>query len=72
MGEARQIRICRWLLMDALRHASGVAARLSEATEGTDAMMLFEDARKAIEAFAQEHPAMVALSNAAVEPRDGR
>lgn len=60
------MRHSRWLLMDSLRHASSVAARLSEMTEGTDAMALFDEARRAISAFADEHPAMKAIAAAAV------
>ena len=64
--DARQVRMLRWVLMDALRHASGVASRLAEMTEGTDATAMFHDARKAIVEFSDEHPAMKALASAAV------
>jgi hypothetical protein len=61
-----RVRMLRWMLMDALRHASGVAARCQEATEGNGETLLFEDARRAIVQFADSHPAMRALSEASV------
>lgn len=55
--------------MDALRHAEGIAARCAEATEGTDAVFVFEGARKAISNFSHKDSAMVALASAAVRER---
>ena len=61
------LRSLRWLLVDAVTHASHVAARASEATEGTEEMILFDAARKAISDFCAEHPAMKALTRAALK-----
>lgn len=55
-----------WMLYDALRDASGIAARSQEAAAGTDAALLFEEARKAIVEFTDNHPAMRALADAAI------
>jgi len=50
------------ILNDAIDHAIGVAMRAQEATEGTPATLLFNDARKALHDFKQSSPAMVALA----------
>ena len=64
--ERGPLRFQRWLLLDALTHAMNVAARLQDATEGTDATFLFNAARVAIRSFSDDHPAMKALAAAAV------
>lgn len=65
-ADQRQLQHLRWMLMDALSHAAGLAARAQEATEGTDATLLFNDVRQAIADFRMDNPAMVALASAAV------
>ena len=65
----QQVRMLRWMLMDALRHAEAIATRCTEASEGTDEMFLFDAARKAIGDFCEKDEAMKALSRAAVSDR---
>lgn len=65
--EAR-VRILRRVLQDALRHAADVAMTAQEATEQSEATLLFNDARLAIQEL-QEHPAMKALASFAVRDR---
>jgi hypothetical protein len=55
----------RWILIHSLHHARDVAARASEGTEGTDATFLFENIRRAISEFTDNHPAMLALAREA-------
>lgn len=62
----RQLKHQRWLLVDALTYAMGVAARLQEATEGTPDTLLFDAARAAIGQLRDDHPAMKALTIASV------
>jgi hypothetical protein len=59
------VRTLRGMVTDALNHASDVAMRAQEATEGAEATMAFDEVRRAIHDFKANHPAMIAL-NAAV------
>ena len=61
------IRQYRWILLDALSHAGSIAVRAQEATEGSATTLLFEDARKAIADFRENHPAMKALATASLK-----
>ena len=63
----RRLMAQRWLLVDALTHAMLVAARLQEANDGHANTLLFEDARKAIGELRDNHPAMTALTTAAMK-----
>ena len=65
-ADQRQLQHLRWMVLDALNHASGLAARAQEATEDTDATLLFDKVRQAIADFRAENPAMQALASAAV------
>lgn len=56
------IRHYHAILNDALNHAIGVALRAQEATEGTQATLLFNDIRKALHDFKDSSPAMNALT----------
>ena len=65
-ADDRIIRTFRAALIDALDHARNIAARGSEATEGTPDIFLFEAVRTAIANFTSDDPAMKALASAAV------
>ena len=68
--DSRVFRFQRWLLLDALTHAMNMAARLQDATEGTDDTFLFNEARVAIRSFCDDHPAMKALAAVAIRGRE--
>ena len=59
-ADQRQLQHLRWMVLDALNHASGLAARAQEAT------VLFDKVRQAIADFRTENPTMQALASAAV------
>jgi hypothetical protein len=62
-----EIRHLRWMLVDSLSNAIHLAARCQQATEGTEATLLFEAAMKAIFDLRDGHPAMKALASAAAK-----
>lgn len=57
----QRIRHLYWMVTDAMRHAEALASRACEATEGTDAMLAFEQLRQAMAVFQAEAPALNAI-----------
>ncbi len=55
------------ILIDALNHAIGVATRAQEATEGTNATLLFNEVRAALQEFKSDSPCMNALTKERLE-----
>lgn len=62
----KRMQHLRGMLCDALRHASGIAARSQEIMDGTDGALLFEACRMAIVDFTESNAAMKALASAVV------
>jgi hypothetical protein len=58
------------MVLDALRHAGGVARRAQEATSGSKDTLLFNAVAEAIAEFTDRHPSMLALAHSALRRMD--
>lgn len=64
-----RVRHFEWVVFDALDTARRMAVRAQDEAEGMPDAALFQAARAAIFDFAHNHPAMIALRDAATRGR---